>query len=173
MVSKHDLIFQQWVASLAKRDRTKNAISGNFEDLFSQLKREGLVLESAYEYLDKAVKAHQPSANVIRNVYKKMKIAGTAQMAEKEFGEAWCKDVADKANEIFFETFPVEVKSEQDAEGPVLYGSMTAKEYKAQRDHAEKFPRLDTEELERRMRAAYDPMADLSAMLGTKSGSTK
>lgn len=165
MVSKHDLIFQQWVASLKSRDRSSKAIQGNFEELFSQLKREGLILESAYDYLPKAIKAHEPTASLIRTVYKKQKIAGKTQATEKEFQENWCQDIADKANVAFFEVFPVEVK-EEEPEDPIVHGSMTEKEYKLQRKHAEEYPRLDVEEFERRMLAEdYNPVDDITAAL--------
>lgn len=174
MVSKTDLLFQQWVASLPNRDRSRQAIQGNFEELFGSLKREGLELESAYEYLGKAIKAHEPSASLIRNVFKKVKVKGMGHLSEKEFGDAWCKDIAEKANGVFFDIFPVEAKEPEEAEDPVVYGSMTAKEYKAQRKHADAYPRLDTAELEKRMLGEdYNPVADISAMLGSDSGSVK
>ena len=173
MISKHDLIFQQWVASLQTRDRTWNAISGNFEELFTSLKHEGLVLESAYEYLSKAIKAHEPNLGLVRNVCRKQKAAGRQQPSEKEFYESWCKNIADKANIIFFEVFPVEVK-EAEPEDPIVHGSMTLKEYRAQRLHAEQYPVLDTAELERRMLTEnYNPVADVVAMLGKPSGDSK
>lgn len=174
MVSKHDLIFQQWVASLANRDRTRNAIQGNFEELFTSLKREGLVLESAYEYLGKAIKIHEPTSSLIKNVFKKMKLKGIQHMSEKEFGEAWCKDIADKANIAFFEIFPIETKELDEPEDPVIYGSMTAKEYKAQRKHADAYPRLNTAELEKRaLSDNYNPVADIAALLGRSSGNSE
>lgn len=171
MVSKHDLIFQQWVASLPNRDRTRNAIQGNFEDLFLSFKREGLALESAYEYLGRAIKAHEPNASLIKNVYKKVRQKGIA-VSEKEFGEAWCKDIADKANGVFFDVFPVETKEADEPEDPVVYGSMTAKEYKLQRKHADAYPRLDIEALiEKRAKTEnYNPVADIAIMTGRNSG---
>lgn len=173
MVSKSDLLFQQWVASLATRDRTKKAVQNNFEDLFRMLKNEGLVLESAYEYLPKAIKAHSPSASLIRNKYKQLKVAGAISTPEKEFADSWNKDIADKANVAFFDVFPIETKTEE-PEDPVIYGSMTAKEYRAQRKHAESYPVLDTEELERRIqKTTYDPMQDLTTLLGSTSGDPK
>ena len=43
---------------------------------------------------------------------------------------------------------------------------MSAKEYKLQRSHAEQFPRLDTEELERRQQAGtYNPLEELPLLL--------
>jgi len=172
MISKTDLLFEQWVTSLVDRDRTKNAVQNNFEELFRSLKNEGLTIETAHEYLAKATKAHQPSTSLVKNVHKKLKTTGAITFSEKEFLDSWNKGIADKANTAFFEVFPVEIKAEEPEE-PVIYGSMTVKEYKAQRKHAQAYPRLDTEELERRMqKTTYDPMLDLASLLGTKSGDT-
>jgi hypothetical protein len=169
MLSKHDLIFQQWVASLSSRDRSRNAIQGNFEELFLSLRNEGLVLESAYDYLGRAIRAHEPNSSLIKNVFKKIRVKGTSHVSEKEFGEAWCKDIADKATAVFFDIFPVETKEEP--EDAAVYGSMTAKEYRAQRKHADAYPRLDTSELEKRVLSDnYNPVADIAAMLGRNSG---
>lgn len=164
MVSKHELIFRQWVASLQSRDRSREAIRDNFDDLFHSLKNEGLTLEGAYEYLDKATKAHQPNASIVRSVYRRLKAAGRAFVPEEEFHEIWCKDIADKANASFFEVFPVDVKEEED---PIIFGNMSLKEYKAQRRHAEQYPRLDLEELERRMTSGnYNPVDDIKKLVG-------
>lgn len=173
MTSRSELLFQQWSANLATKDRSRNAVQINFEELFTALHAEGLTLEAAYEYLPKAIKAHSPSVSLIKNTYKKLKISGGMQTPEKEFQENWLKNISDKAHAVFFETFPVEVKTEE-LEGPPIYGSMTAKEYKAQRSHANQYQVLDTEELERRMQTgAYDPMQDLSALLEAKRGDTE
>lgn len=151
------------------RDRSKDAVQGNFEELFNSLKSEGLTLEAAYEYLPKAIKAHSPPVGLIKNTYKKHRAKLT--MPEKEFEESWLKNIADKASAAFFEVFPVEVKVEET--DPIIYGSMTAKEYKAQRKHADQYPILDIEEMQRRLQAnAYDPMQDLETLLG-KDGNTK
>lgn len=172
-MSKADLLFEQWVASLPSRDRSKDAVQNNFEDLFKDLKSEDLTLEGAYEYLPKAIKAHSPSASLVKNMYKKLKTSGAISSSEKDFTDSWNKGIADKANAAFFEVFPIETKQEEPEE-PVIYGSMTAKEYRAQRKHAESYPRLDTEALERRMQeTVYDPMQDLNLLLGNKSGDPK
>lgn len=173
MVSRYELLFEQWKASLASRDRKTPSIQGNFEDLFQSLKDEGLVLESAFEYMSKAVKAHSPNTGLIKNVFKKIKKAGTEYSSEKEFEEQWVKDIAERASIAFFNIFPVQTKKNEEENEPVIYGSMTAKEYKAQRKHAEEYPRFSTEELERQLSETYDPMKELASLLGTNSGDNK
>lgn len=167
MIPKHELFFQQWVASLKTRDRTRNAIYGNFEELFLGLKNSGLILESAYEYLAKAIKAHEPTPALVRNVYRRLKATGKAFTTEKEFYESWCKDIADKANSAFFDIFPVEL--EEEPVDPIIFGTMTAQEYRAQRRYAEEFPQLDLDALEKRILAAdYNPIEDITTLLERK-----
>lgn len=174
MASRYDLLFEQWKASLIDRDKRTPAIQGNFEEFFDILKSEGLVLESAYEYLPKAVKAHSPGPSLVRTMFKKLKTSPKFQWAnEREFEEQWIKDITEKANTAFFSIFPIETKKIEE-DSPVIYGSMTAKEYKLQREYAETFPILDTSELEKRLHEDYDPMKEVDFLFGVKpSGDSK
>ena len=169
MVTKPDLVFQQWTVSLQKRDRSRNAIYGNFIELFSALRGEELALEAAYEYLPKAIKSHLPCSSVVKSTYKKLKTTSSLQCSEKEFEETWNKSISEKATAAFFEVFPVPLKMEAPPE-QAMFGSMTEKEYRAQRKHADEYPRLDTEELERRLHHPedYNPVADIAAMMEKK-----
>ena len=173
--SKYDLLFEQWKASLADRDRRTPAIQGNFEEFFDVLKNEGLVLESAYEYLPKAVKAHSPGPGLVKNMFKKLKAGPNFQWAnEREFEEQWVKDITEKANTAFFNVFPIETKKAEEEDAPIIYGSMTAKEYKLQREYAETFPIMDTTELEKKLYEDYDPMKEVDFLFGAKlSGDSK
>lgn len=172
MVSQYDLLFEQWKAQLAERDRKTAAIQGNFEELFETFRAEGLVLESAYEYITRAVKAHSPSPSLVKTMWRKTKNSNFKYNSEHEFEEAWVKDIADKANVAFFNVFPVQTKKNEEENEPVIYGSMTAKEYKAQREHADSYPRLNLEELKAKMqKLTYDPMQDLETLLGTNGNS--
>jgi hypothetical protein len=168
MISKLELVFQEWAASLQGRDRSKAAIESNFDELFTKLKQNGGTLESVYEYLAKASKAHQPSAQVIKNTYKKIKQSGKMTLSEKEFADSWIKNINDTANTCFFVVFPVETPEEiVEPEDPAVYGSMSEKEYRAQRKHAGEYPRLNTAQLEEKMLSgSYDPMVDLPTLLG-------
>jgi hypothetical protein len=174
-VTKYDLLFEQWKTSLADRDRRTPAIQGNFEELFEILKNEGLVLEGAYDFLPKAIKAHSPSASLVKVMYKKLKNNPYFKWAnEKEFEEQWVKDIAERANIAFFNLFPIETKKSEEEALPVIYGSMTAKEYKLQREYADAFPKMNTEELEKRLYEDYDPMAEVDFLFGEKpSGNSK
>lgn len=169
MVSKSELLFEQWQAQLQDKDRSRNAVQGNFEELFETLKSEGLVFESAYEYLDKAIKAHLPDRKVIKNTYKKIKTGAGSKLdqSEKEFEEAWIKSISDKGKAVFFDVFPIKTKLAEEKEEPVIYGSMTAREYKAQRSHADAYPKMNLDEVRQKIqKAIYDPMKDIDVLLG-------
>lgn len=145
-----DLIFQEWSASLKSRDRSKNAVLSNFEELFENLKRSGVAFEDAHTILPKAIKAHQPPPSLARASYKKLKaIVRDFDKSEKEYTTEWNKSIEDQGTQAFFDSFPVP-KLDEDNE-PKQYGNMSAKEYKAQRKYADQFPILDTTELEKRM----------------------
>ncbi len=176
MASRYDLLFEQWKSSLVERDRRTPSVQGNFEELFDTLKSEGLILESAYEYLPKAIKAHSPTSTLVKTMFKKLKASPKFQYAnEREFEEQWVKDISDRANVAFFNVFPVQTKKSDDAEEePAMFGSMTAKEYKLQRSHADSFPRLNLDEIKRqRQESNYDLSADMATLLGNVNGDSK
>lgn len=172
MASRYDLLFEQWKATLASRDRRTPYVQGNFEELFEILKNEGLILENAYEYLPKAVKAHAPGPSLIKTMFKKLKGGPKFQYAnEREFEEQWVSDIEDRAKVAFFNIFPIVTKKVEEEEEPALFGSMTAKEYKMQRELADSFPRLTVEEIQRRRAAAlaaanYNPIDEIDSILG-------
>ena len=141
-VSKNELIFQQWKASLAERDKSKGAVQRNFEELFDSLKAEGMEFEEAHVLLPKAIKAHHPNPGHIRNAYKKWKYLNKWSN-EKELEEEWKQDIDNAAQIAFFNIYPVEVKStpkEPEKKEQTIFGSMTAEEYKIQREYAESWP---------------------------------
>ena len=144
-----DLVLQEWVASLKNRQRGKDHVRPNFEDLFDKLKRAGATFDEAHEILPRAVKAHLPPRSVAKNLYKKLKLIPTFDKSEKEYVDEWNKSIEDTATQVFFEFFPLE-RLDDDNE-PKVYGNMSAREYRAQRRYADQFPVIDTTELEKRM----------------------
>lgn len=172
-VSKNDLIFQQWKASLAERDKSKGAVQRNFEELFDSLKAEGMEFEEAYSLLPKAIKAHYPASSHVKNAYKKWKYLNKWN-SEKELEDQWRQDIENSAQVAFFNVYPVEVKSTpkktEEEKDPIIFGSMTAEQYKIQREYAEEWPRVDLSEIEKRINDEYDPMNEVDYLFGAKSG---
>lgn len=176
--SNLDLIFEEWKANLKQKDRSAGAVTGNFEELFDELKRANATFDEAHSVLPKAIKAHQPAPSLARNIYKSSKsnpkVAGTT---EKEFIDRWNEDIESKGTAAFFDLFPRPKLDTDDDGEPKVYGQMSAKEYRAQRRYADSFPVLNTEALERAMVRgdSYNPLEDpdLEDILGDKDDSTK
>lgn len=139
-----DLIFEEWKASLKTRDRSKNALEGNFEDFFNELKNAGATFEEAHAWLPKAVKAHLPSPVIAKNAYKMAKSSPrVSSLSEKEFIESWHENIDATATNVFFSVFPREKPKVTEAN----HGNIPAREYKAMRAYADSFPILDVEGL--------------------------
>lgn len=147
-----EVVFAEWKASLKSRDRSYKGVRANFEDLFQRWKDLGATFDDLYDmWLPRAIKAHQPPPHVARSSYKKIKSTLVYMgKTESEFVSEWNKSIEDTATACFFEFFPVPTLEEDNE--PKVYGSMSAREYRAQRRYAEQFPILDTEELEKQWR---------------------
>lgn len=137
-----------WVNSGESSRRGKDRIKPNFEDLFEKWKKADATFDDLYEtWLPKAIKAHQPSSSRARGVYDSFRKKFKINKTEKEFIEEWNGNIANLATETFFEFFPAPRLDVDDE--PKVYGSMSAKEYAAQRRHADQYPTIDTAELKR------------------------
>ena len=142
-----DLILTQWSASLRSKNRKKDGIRPNFEELFQSWLSAGASFDDLYEErLPKAINAHLPISSVIRNTYSSLKALDRKfKKTEKEFTEEWNKGIHDLATETFFEFFKPPTFDQDDE--PKVYGSMSLKEYRAQRRYAEQFPTIKTDNL--------------------------
>ena len=157
-----DLIYERWKASLQEKDRTRNFVSSNFDELFDAFNSAGATFEEAHSYLPQAIKVHLPSPGVAKATWKMLKNSpNNAESSEKEFIDSWHKDISDKATNSFYHVYPLPEEKDDDKE-PKVYGNMSAKEYKLQRKIADSYPILDTEELESRLKSdGYDPVEDI------------
>jgi hypothetical protein len=169
-----ELIFDEWKANLKQKDRSNAAVTSNFDELFEELKRANASFEEAHAVLAKAIKAHLPPQGLAKKIYKFGKDNPKISCyTEKEFLDQWNQDITDKGTASFFDIFPRPKVDPDDDGEPKIYGSMSAKEYRAQRRYADSFPRLNTEALERAMiKQTYNPMDDLENILGDDDGST-
>lgn len=160
--NKVDLIFEKWKASLATKDKGWGAVSSNFDELFDELANIGTTFDEAHAILPAAIKAHQPAPGLVKSMWRTVRSQPKyAGMTEKEYADGWNGEIADKGTNSFYSAFQVPEPPDDDGE-PKTHGSMSAKEYRLQRRHAESYPVLDTEELGRRIRSgAYNPAEDL------------
>jgi hypothetical protein len=160
-----ELILVQWVAALKSKDRRRENVRPNFEELFLSWKQADASFEDLYEtFLPKAIKAHQPTPSVARKSYRvlKEKLGKMMDKDEKEFVEEWNSSIEATATESFFEFFPA-TALDSDNE-PKVFGNMSAKEYYAQRRYADQFPTLDTTELVKQWKKEQEQL-ELEQML--------
>jgi hypothetical protein len=151
---KLEIALVEWTANLKSRDRARKSVRPNFEELLQKWKDLDATFDELYDspetgglsLLQKAIKAHQPVSSVARNTYKTLKTL--IDKTEKEFIEEWQASIEATGQEVFFEFYPA-TALDKDTE-PKVFGSMSAREYRAQRRYAEQFPILDTTELEKR-----------------------
>ena len=146
-----EFAFQEWKARLATRDRRKESLSGNFDELFEELKKLGIAFELAHEYLPKAIKAHLPSTSQSKATWENVKHSKRAT-TYPEFVKEWHTMIEDRATESFYDFFKRKKHANEDDDGePKVFGNMSEKEYRAQRKIADSFQQIDTTELERQL----------------------
>jgi hypothetical protein len=143
MSNKAELIFMKWKADLADMDRSKAAVEGNFDILFHSMQKSKISMEDALIYLEKAIKAHQPSDYVVKSVYKSMKKFGRTETLS-DFESSWKEFIANAGKRVFFSIYEID-NSEKDS--APKYGSMSASEYRKQQKYADSHPTLDWEAL--------------------------
>ena len=160
--SNLDLIYEKWKASLQEKDRSRESVSANFDELFDAFNSAGATFEEAHAYLQQAIKVHLPSPGLGKATWKLLKNNPVnAEATEKEFIDGWNKNIADKATNSFYHVYPLPEDKDDDKE-PKVYGSMSVKEYRLQRRHADSYPVLDTEALEQGFQTdTYNPVEDI------------
>jgi len=141
MTKKAELIFMRWEADLADMDRSKPAVEGNFDLLFDQLFRSKLKIDGALVFLDQAIKAHYPSASVVKFTYKKVKQFGGADSLA-EFEISWKGQIAKAAKRVFFSIYEIDDSTQVEEK---KYGNMSAVEYRKQQKYANSYPSIDWE----------------------------
>lgn len=167
-LDNYEIIFQEWKAALKDKDRSTDYVQSNFEELFENLKVAGASFEEAHKILPAAIKAHSPTDTLVRVIFKRLKSNLTEFKNEKEFAAHWIEDIGAKGTNALFSVFP-RPKGDSEADEPKVNGNMSVKEYKAQRRHADQYPVLNTEELEKKMlKGTYNPLEDISNILSKK-----
>jgi hypothetical protein len=161
------MVFNKWRAELAKKapmERTIMKADANLEDLFYQMSTYGVEFDEAQDYVMEAAAAHMPSYMVAENVFKKIK-ASTPGLNKAEFIASWKHEMEEKANAAFHTFYQIpgaEAKVEDT-------GSMSAKEYALQRQHADSYKELTKEELDeleaKRQRFLEEDVDDLTVDL--------
>lgn len=144
--SKAKRILEKWIADLKDKDRSRPAVSGNFDELFHTLFESDVNFETARELLDDAVKAHLPASGLARKIYKDIKRGKATDKTEKEFVDEWCKHIKDCGYQSFYSLYSEDEVAPEEKK----YGNMSAREYRAQRKYATSFPKVDLVALRKR-----------------------
>ena len=139
--TKCELIFDKWKAELADKDRSRAAVAGNFDELFSSWHRSKVKFDDAYALLDSAIKAHLPTDSVAKNTYRSLKRTANITKNELEFISEWKQNISATGKQMFYSLYDIDGTSSNDEE--VKYGSMSAQEYRKQRKYADSHPLLD------------------------------
>ena len=138
--SKAELIFDKWKAELVGKDRSRAAVAGNFDELFSAWFRSKIKFNDAYALLDTAIKAHMPSDSVAKNTFKRLKKLAAIPKGEAEFITEWKQNISATAKQVFYSIYDIEGTNPKEE---VKFGSMSAQEYRKQRKYADSHPLLD------------------------------
>lgn len=139
------LILERWTSELASKDRSKNKLAENFEELYYDMFKANIPFEVAHDTIKQATAHHFPNQSTSKWTFKNAKRDPNQTFAE--FLDGWKKLIADEATKAFYAYYSVE--GEEAKKEEKKHGNMSAAEYSKQRKHAESFPIIDTDELER------------------------
>lgn len=145
-----ELIFQKWKAELRLKDKGRDFVEENFTELFEELKRANVPFAEAHEALGKAIKEHLPSPAIAKNTYKKSKtFKNISGFTEEEFIKNWHEEISAKGTRAFFSIYPRPKEADEDDTEPKIYGGgkISAREYRMQRDHADKFETISIKDI--------------------------
>jgi hypothetical protein len=170
-----EIILDKWRAALKLKDRSKDHVASNFEELFNELREAEVTFDVAREVLPLAVQAHYPPVAIRRRTYEGVK--NLVKVSEKEFIESWLKSIKDTATNIFYEVYPPPLSSRVKVNNVAEQKpAMSKKEYQSMRRYADSFPILDTSELEKTLsNNQYNPFNeenDFEDVLGEGDGET-
>ncbi len=141
------LILERWVSELPDKDRSKNSLANNFEELFYDMYKANISFEAAHELLKQAIAHHFPTHSVAKFTYKNARRDPSQTFAE--FLDGWKKLITDEATQAFYSFYSVEGENIKKEEKK--YGNMSAQEYSKQRKYANAFPTIDTDALQEKI----------------------
>ena len=152
------LIFDIWKAKLQASDKTWNSVGGNFEALFLSFQSADVSFTDAFEYLEKAIKAHLPTPSLSKRIYKRCKVKFVK--TEAEFHESWVEGTRQKALVAFSNVYPMmgmmgkddtkSIKNVTDMVSTIPTdedGPFTPAMKAQQQDYLDSFPTLDLDSI--------------------------
>jgi hypothetical protein len=149
-------------------DKTHTKVDGNFDVLFCNLKNSKVNFDLAHEIMNKAIIAHYPNQSIIDNVYKRIN-ATLKGKTKQEFSDDWKESISASGKRMFYSQYDIEGSAKEEKKE---YGSMSAREYRLQRKHAEEFPLIDWEKIELKP-MSEDDIKELENLIKNFGGSNE
>ena len=144
MQTKAELILEKWIAELANKDRSRPAVSGNFEELVDKWHRSKVLFDEAKDLMQKAIKAHLPSDFRVQQTHRKLKSIGNLASLT-DFSASWKENITKTGTTVFY-SFN-EIQGTNSSSDEKLYGNMSGVEYRKQQKYADAHPTLDWEKV--------------------------
>lgn len=143
------MIYEKWCADLRNKDKSIGNVYNNFYELFDDMKKANIDFDGAYPYLEQAVRHHNPSPVLAKNIYKTRPNA-QKHATEQDFLSNWKQLIKDTGTSAFYDLYPLkssddDVKDKLD--GEVSLNGMSREEYNAQREYVKQFPKIDFSKL--------------------------
>jgi hypothetical protein len=161
--NKSDLIFEKWKADLAKKDRSHKNVESNFDELFASLHKSKVSFDDAYSLLSKAIQAHYPSRDAIKYTFRNLRSMMQGK-TETEFEKTWKDNIDAAGKRVFYSLYPIDGQEKEEAQ----FGSMSAVEYRKQRQYADSFPRVDWENITWELQTTEDLLHGMDDINGAK-----
>lgn len=159
-------IMKRWSAELDSKDKTIEAVTSNFEDLFYELWKASISFDDAESLISEAISIHLPDSFIAKQTYKRIKHVLKGKTFN-EFMDSWKKKISDKAYQAFYTHYPIEGENQKEEK---KYGNMSAQEYSKQRRYADAFPVLDVDALKRQVDEVLEDIDDMTADLEEDNG---
>lgn len=142
---KAELLLHKWKTELKSKDRSQSNVGPNFDELIDVWDRSDIPFDTAFDLFKGAVRAHYPSDSCIRSVYKRLK--PVMKKSEQEFKEDWLSNIESTAYQSFYAVYDLDVPIKP----KMNTGSMSEKEYRLQRAHADSYPEIDLDTIDHRL----------------------
>lgn len=142
-------IFKKWKTDFRGMDKRREAIPGNFDQLFFAFSTNHIDFDTAEAYITDAAGVHFPSQGVAKKQYKFS--TNREFYSFEEWVEQWKEDIKSMASESFYRWNEIDTLEE----APKKIGGMDPMEYNKYRKYIDSFPTVDLKSI-REKSAALD-----------------
>ncbi len=151
------LILDRWKADLTQMNRSFDSVADNFDDLVSNMYLAEVPFELAEENINAAILEHYPSTQIAKMVWKNAKSKKQTDLDFSAYINEWKEAISKEGKRVFYGRYKL-LSDKTVKENTKTSGSMSQKEYRAQRRYAESFPVLDTSKIEVKIKDKIEEM---------------